>query len=277
MMTFSKYQGAGNDFLVADNRLGGYRLSQQDIVRLCDRRYGFGGDGLMLLTGAQGDADFRMVFYNPDGSSGMMCGNGGRCIAAFAAKLFADGRKDFRFEAADGLHTASIASASEDFSETVVRLGMIDVRELRRTPMGVFVNTGTRHLVRFCEGVADMDIVTPGRELRHAQEFAPEGTNVNFAEITGKDSVLVRTYEKGVEDETFACGTGIVATCVAAWHEGLVNPGEDGRVRVAVRAKRDSLSVDFLPGGRQGGVFAKDVFLTGPAVFVGTVTDPRLP
>jgi diaminopimelate epimerase len=276
-MKFYKYQGAGNDFLIADNRDGSIVLSVEQIAALCDRRYGVGADGLMLLDGPQGDEDFRMTYYNSDGSGGMMCGNGGRCIVAFAADM---GITDFRFHAADGPHVAEILS-SEGLCKRV-RLQMKDVASYDRYETltgvlvpseGCFLDTGTRHYVRIVDGLDGYDVVGEGREIRyHAAELHPVGANVNFIEPSG-NVLKVRTYEKGVEDETFACGTGIVASCIAAYKAGI-SPSEvmsDGRVRYDVKAKRDSLSVDFRPVSGKEGV-AEDVYLTGPATFVAEVS-----
>ena len=278
-MKFYKYQGAGNDFLIADNRDGSIVLSMEQIAAFCDRRYGVGADGLMLLDSPQGDEDFRMTYYNSDGSGGMMCGNGGRCIVAFAADM---GITSFRFHAADGPHVAQIL-ASEGCSKTV-RLQMKDVASYDRHDVltgvsvpseGYFLDTGTRHYVRIVEGVDGYDVVGEGRDIRYnAKELQPVGANVNFIEPA--DGVLkVRTYEKGVEDETFACGTGIVASCIAAYKAGI-EPSEtlgDGRVRYDVKAKRDTLSVDFRPVEHCCGV-ADEVYLTGPATFVAEVVLP---
>ena len=208
-----------------------------------------------------------------------MCGNGGRCIVAFAADM---GIESFRFHAADGPHVAQILS-SEGLVK-VVRLQMKDVASYDRydgltgvsVPSdGCFLDTGTRHYVRIVEGLDEYDIVGEGRDIRYnGKELQPVGANVNFIEPA--DSVLkVRTYEKGVEDETFACGTGIVASCMAAYKSGIA-PSEtfdDGRVRYDVKAKRDRLSVDFRPLDTCGGV-AEDVYLTGPATFVAEVQFP---
>lgn len=278
-MKFFKYQGAGNDFLIADNRDGSIVLSTEQIAALCDRRYGVGADGLMLLDAPEDGEDFRMTYYNSDGSGGMMCGNGGRCIVAFAADM---GIESFRFHAADGPHVAQILS-SEGYTK-VVRLQMKDVATYDRydeltgvsVPSdGCFLDTGTRHYVRIVEGVDEYDIVGEGRDIRYnGKELQPVGANVNF--IESADGVLkVRTYEKGVEDETFACGTGIVASCMAAYKSGI-EPSEtfeDGRVRYDVKAKRDRLSVDFRPLDSGVGL-AEDVYLTGPATFVAEVLLP---
>ncbi len=281
-MKFYKYQGAGNDFIIADNRDAA--ISEKDgvlysgdwsmaISDLCDRRYGIGADGLMLLDACE-DADFRMTYFNSDGSGGMMCGNGGRCIVAFAADR---GIRHYDFIAADGFHTAEIVS--EEGRTKVVRLRMKDVTGLDRyetlagvecESKGCFLDTGTRHYVRFVQDVDACDVVSEGRDIRYnALELQPVGANVNFVQQTGA-GIRVRTYEKGVEDETFACGTGIVASCIASFCEG-VSPSSiynDGRVRFDVKAKKDSLAVDFIPVGN--GV-AKDVWLTGPAVWVAEI------
>ena len=278
-MKFYKYQGAGNDFLIADNRDGAIVLSTEQIAALCDRRYGVGADGLMLLDSPAEGEDFHMTYYNSDGSGGMMCGNGGRCIVAFAADM---GIESFRFHAADGPHVAQILS-SEGLVK-VVRLQMKDVASYDRydgltgvsVPSdGCFLDTGTRHYVRIVEGLDEYDIVGEGRDIRYnGKELQPIGANVNYIEPA--DGVLkVRTYEKGVEDETFACGTGIVASCMAAYKAGI-KPSEtfeDGRVRYDVKAKRDRLSVDFRPMEPHMGV-AEDVYLTGPATFVAEVSLP---
>ncbi len=269
-LRFYKYQGAGNDFLIADNRDGSIQLDVNQIASLCDRRYGVGADGLMLLERSC-MYDFRMTYYNSDGSGGMMCGNGGRCIVAFAADM---GLDHFDFEAADGFHTAEILR-DEGHLKTV-RLKMKDVSEITRYDRlegvdvpsdGCFLDTGTRHYVRMVDDLDGFDVVKVGRIIRYgAMELQPVGANVNFVEPC--DGLLkVRTYEKGVEDETFACGTGIVASCIAAYSAGVApSKVEDGRVRYDVRAKRDALAVDFIPAA-----VAEDVWLTGPAAFVAEI------
>lgn len=281
-MKFYKYQGAGNDFLIADNRdasiiekdgvlfCGDWSMKISD---LCDRRYGVGADGLMLLETTE-EYDFRMTYFNSDGSGGMMCGNGGRCVVAFAADR---GIKHFDFIAADGFHAAEIIS--EEGKAKVVRLKMKDVAGLDRyetltgvscASKGCFLDTGTRHYVRFVDDLDNYDIVCEGREIRYdALELQPIGANVNFVQPSHA-GIKVRTYEKGVEDETFACGTGIVASCIAAFNEGVAPThiyNEDSRVRFHVQAKRDALAVDFIPDN--GG--ARDVWLTGPAVYVAEI------
>ena len=274
-MKFYKYQGAGNDFLIADNRDGSVNLTEAQISAICDRRYGVGADGLMLLE-KSGKYDFRMNYFNSDGSGGMMCGNGGRCIVAFAADM---GFTHFDFEAADGFHTAEILQSGDKMK--TVRLKMKDVDRIRRYQSlkyftipsdGYFLDTGTRHYVRIVKDLDAYDVVGEGRDIRYnASELQPVGANVNFIEPSEDGVLKVRTYEKGVEDETFACGTGIVASCIAAYEAGI-RPYTSGGSHVVyeVKAKRDRLKVAFRPLDMSGGV-AEDVWLTGPATFVAQI------
>lgn len=300
MMKFYKYQGAGNDFLIADNRDG--HITEKDggltavlpdgtvwsrtIEDLCDRRYGVGADGLMLLesglpaTDDMPATDFQMVYFNSDGSGGMMCGNGGRCMVAFAMDCgvegtdLQDGTKKYVFTAADGLHEAYVLN--EDGPGKTVRLKMKDVEEITKydslkgvtsTSKGAFLDTGTRHYVRFVKNIEAYDIIANGRDIRYnAVELQPVGANVNYVEPCN-GFLKVRTYEKGVEDETFACGTGIVASVLTAYSEGIEphNTDSDQRIHYSVRANKDDLSVDFMPAEN---AVAVDIHLTGPAVKV---------
>ena len=259
-----KYSGAGNDFIVIDGRSGGvdsYREAGA-ISALCDRKSGFvdadgrtGADGLMILS-SSACCDFKMEFFNPDGSTGMMCGNGGRCIAAFADNLgIVPGEgKEYVFEAADGTHRAAILR--KDGNVCTVRLKMIDPFDLHQCEEGWFVNTGTRHLVRFVDKLETLDVATEGFRLRHLPAFAPEGVNVDFVS-SDNSNLHIRTFEKGVEAETLACGTGIVAAALVHCHVNGLEPP----LTVPVKAKRDTLSVDILPEG---------VWLTGPAELITT-------
>ena len=289
-MIFYKYQGAGNDFLIADNRDG--HLSEtggvlycnatgwsKPIAEICDRRYGVGADGLMLLENSD-KYEFRMAYYNSDGSGGMMCGNGGRCIVAFAADR---GIGHFDFDAADGFHSANIVK--DDSGVKTVRLKMTDVRGMLRYQKlagvtvpseGYFLDTGTRHYVRFVDSLDSYDIVSEGRNIRtKAHELGPIGANVNFVEPISEGVIKVRTYEKGVEDETFACGTGIVASAMASYVHGVrprVSEGENGRLNAmyTVHAKRDILAVSF-DASSDAEWSAKNVWLTGPAAFIAEI------
>ena len=298
LQRFSKYHGAGNDFLIADNRDGHLSLSEEVIRHLCDRHTGFGADGVMLLESGSGK-DFNMVYFNPDGSGGMMCGNGGRCIVAFAADCGAvSPDSTIVFDAADGEHIASIPETGRK-GEKTVRLKMKDVSGITAYPEedGFFLDTGTRHYVKFVSGLADYPVLSEGPVLRHDSRFAPVGTNVNFVEVAdgpastvrtirtvkGDSSTLeaegqastvlaIRTFEKGVEYETLACGTGIVASAMASFVRGVPPSRTAGEtVAYSVRAAIADLSVEFVPHRDNGLFCASDVYLTGPACFVGYV------
>ena len=253
------FSGAGNDFVVLDGRredLSVYR-DAVDIGRLC-REYRT--DGLMILSEGAPDVDFTMEFYNPDGSSGMMCGNGGRCIAAFADLLGIPYKGSYLFRAADGLHTAEILS--REGSRWIVRLGMKDVEGVTPVFGGYFLDTGTRHFVKFVPDVEAVDIDSEGPALRHAPEFAPAGTNVNFVQLLPGGGIKVRTFEKGVEGETLACGTGITASALATAFSGqLPGTGMATSHKVVVHARKDALEVDFTTEGAR----FTGVHLTGPA------------
>ena len=295
---FSKYHGAGNDFLIADNRDGHLSLSEEVIRHLCDRHTGFGADGVMLLESGSGK-DFNMVYFNPDGSGGMMCGNGGRCIVAFAADCGAvSPDSTIVFDAADGEHIASIPENGMK-GEKTVRLKMKDVSGITAYPEedGFFLDTGTRHYVKFVSGLADYPVLSEGPVLRHDSRFAPVGTNVNFVEVAGGPAstvrtictakgdsstleaegqastvLAIRTFEKGVEYETLACGTGIVASAMACFVRGVPPSRTAGEtVAYSVRAAIADLSVEFVPHRNNGLFCASDVYLTGPACFVGYV------
>lgn len=251
------YSGAGNTFVVLDGRDS---LPELDVVGLCSR---FGTDGLMVLRTAY-DCDFEMDYYNSDGSGEMMCGNGGRCIVAFADHLGIQPRdgKVYAFRAADGMHTGEVLN--RDGEQKTVRLRMIDVTEFHPALDGWFLDTGTRHFVKFVPDVEAVDLQHEGRRYRWDPEFAPVGANANFVQVA---SVLkVRTFEKGVEDETLACGTGITACALAACLTGVApnSVDEDGRRHYSIRARRDDLSVDFL----QGAQAFTSVYLTGPTTLV---------
>ena len=279
LQKFYKYHGAGNDFLLADNRDGLLFLSPSQISHLCDRHLGFGADGVMLLEKSE-TRDFKMVFFNPDGSTGMMCGNGGRCIVAYAADLgVVSGKFPVVFDAPDGVHTAILSphAPSDPEGQKTVRLKMTDVFGVKSYPEeeACFLNTGTRHLVKFVSGLKGYPVVSKGRELRNDPRFAPEGTNVDFVEVAPEHSegpsLSVRTFEKGVEDETLACGTGIVASALAAYSQGISGRSEGNRIVYELKAAVSTLQVDFIPAGAGEGLQASDMWLTGPATFVGTV------
>lgn len=288
-----KWSGAGNLFVILDARGGGQaaavcsataaaqgqrkKLRKQlclpadsiepsEIVDLCKE---YGTDGLMVLKESAAGRDFAMEFYNPDGTTGMMCGNGGRCIAAFADMLGIKpagkipgqaGNDVFVFDAPDGVHTAEILGRKD--GEWTVRLGMKNVEGIIEYPNGLFLNTGTRHFVTFVPDVEAIDIEAEALPIRHDARFAPEGTNVNFVELG--ETIKIRTFEKGVEGETAACGTGITAAAIACRYSGIAPSAEapDGRITYRIQAREASLSVDFLQKKKDA---FSDVFLTGPA------------
>ncbi|MCR5708902.1 MAG: diaminopimelate epimerase [Bacteroidales bacterium] len=271
-MHIYKYQGAGNDFVVVDNRRGeSASLTPEMVRRLCDRRFGVGADGLMTLCApvpGKSRYDFAMHYYNSDGPEGTMCGNGGRCLVAFAAHL---GLGSYEFTACDGPHSASVVERDGD--RMVVRLRMRDVEGVTPLPDGCFLDTGSAHFVGWVTGLGSYPVETEGPRLRYDARF-PSGANVNFVE-PGPDGLAIRTWERGVEAETWACGTGATAAAIASYSKGI-KPQEvaaDGRVRYSVLARGGRLAVDFIPSA--DGTF-RDVWLTGPATRVfETDIDPE--
>lgn len=262
-----KYQGAGNDFVILDNREGAYdSLTSLQINFLCNRRFGIGGDGLMLL-GKSGRYDFSMRYFNADGYEGSMCGNGGRCLVAFAAHR---GIEKFEFEAIDGYHTAQVLTYTPVRCE--VRLKMIDLKQYERYSENAWVmNTGSPHYVEFVEGVLDYPVEEKGKFWRHHPHFQG-GTNVNFVQAE-PDRIIVRTYERGVETETYACGTGVTASAIAAFlhRENGFSKKEElagGKVHAtySIQALGDQLAVDFIY--HKNDKAFQDIYLTGPATFV---------
>jgi diaminopimelate epimerase len=251
---FYKYHGTGNDFILIDNRDGQFIADKEDIEHLCDRRFGIGADGLITFNDADG-FDFGMRYYNSDGRESSMCGNGGRCVVAFADYLSLPG-ETLMFSAADGVHTGRILS--HEGNACMVSLSMNIVKGYTNTGDDLFLDTGSPHLVRFVPEADNIDVCREGRALRNMPEYQPEGTNVNFVEA-GNGEIYVRTYERGVEDETLSCGTGVTASSLAyAATRGLT----DGTIHV--RTKGGRLKLSFK---RTGEVFS-EIFLEGPAVKV---------
>ncbi|MDQ1771990.1 diaminopimelate epimerase [Labilibaculum sp. A4] len=256
---FSKYQGTGNDFVLIDNRNG--RIAPDDfslIEKLCDRRFGIGGDGLMLLENADG-FDFRMRYYNSDGKEGSMCGNGGRCIVAFAYHLGLVSEKT-KFIAVDGEHEAKITNTEDGIQ---VSLKMIDVLDIEMGDDFYFLNTGSPHFVRFISNHENFDTFAEGKKIRYNNRFAEKGTNVNFVSFQGQN-ITVSTYERGVEDETYSCGTGVVASAISAGFK-------TGSNKFIIKTKGGFLEVHFRKISNKQ---IEDIWLTGPAthVFNGTLT-----
>ena len=258
------FTGAGNNFVVLDGR-GADMTAFRETARIQALCREYRTDGLMILGQADG-YDFAMEFYNPDGSGGMMCGNGGRCIVAFADYLgLKPAGHAWHFLAPDGPHSAEILSASD--GQWTVRLKMIDVKGIKAVNDGYFLNTGTRHFVKQVTDVETLDVEKEGKEIRWDPAFQPEGTNANFVQVAD-DGLHVRTFEKGVEGETLACGTGLTASALAAWKAGVPGQaGENGTVSYRLQCRRgDWLQVDFRP---EGDGF-REVYLTGPAEYVMT-------
>ena len=254
-MKLYKYHGAGNDFLLIDNRNGDICLTVEQIQQLCHRHLGIGADGLMLLNAGDNDVDFGMEYYNSDGSGGMMCGNGARCMVAFAADL---GFKSYRFRASDGFHCGNLVV---DGNPKIISVLMKDVNEVRCVGTNdFFLDTGTRHLVRFVDCVDELTIDDVARQLRHDPRFAPIGTNVNYVFKDG-DTLRMSTFEKGVEAETMACGTGVVAAALAA-----ATRYADVKSPVKVVTKGGEFTVEF-----KRGIDFHDIYLTGPAQFVAEI------
>lgn len=258
-MQFYKYQGTGNDFVMIDNRTEFFPKNNTEFIRnLCDRRFGIGGDGLILLEN-EDTADFRMVYYNSDGNESTMCGNGGRCITAFAHDLGVIGNSA-TFLAVDGLHHARI-------EEENVALQMIDVprQSVSVNAAFTFLFTGSPHHVVLVENVKEHDVYTEGRNIRYSDLYAPGGTNVNFVEQLSDDRFRVRTYERGVEDETLSCGTGVTAVAIA-----MNATGKTKRRHISVEVEGGSLTVAFDEDSER----FFNVMLIGPAkqVFKGEIT-----
>ena len=256
---FYKYQGTGNDFVILDNRDWRYSsLSQEQVRFLCDRRFGIGGDGLMLLN-PKLDYDFEMKYYNADGRESTMCGNGGRCMVKFAFHLGIRTEKYF-FTAADGDHEAEI---DDDGS---VSLKMLDVDSFEEDHGDYLIDTGSPHYVKIVSDVMDYDVYEKGMDIRYSAEFAKEGINVNFVEQKKADEIIVRTYERGVEDETLSCGTGVVASAIVCHHNDV------GYNDVTVLTKGGRLVVEFDRVNES----YKNIWLCGPAekVFEGDIEIP---
>lgn len=257
-LNFCKYQGTGNDFILFDNRDLSIDISQKSIEQLCNRRFGIGADGLMLLQNKQG-YDFEMIYFNADGKESSMCGNGGRCIAAFANSLGIINEKG-TFWAIDGEHLVEVKNKTK--SETMVSLKMIDVSKIETYDNSFILNTGSPHFVVFTDDLHEVDVVKKGKEIRYNDTFIKEGINVNFVEVN-KDAIKVRTYERGVEDETLSCGTGVTAASIAAVFSEKITK----RNHVNVEVPGGNLKVHF---SREGSGNFKNIWLEGPAKLVYT-------
>jgi diaminopimelate epimerase len=282
-MKFWKYQGAGNDFVMLDQREQQWLTRQHtaSIAGLCDRHFGIGADGLILLENRTG-FDFEMIYFNADGRESTMCGNGGRCIAAFANHLGIIGERG-RFWAIDGEHEAVLTEKQQNVkqqnenqknekqqnvkSEAWVELKMSDVQNIEQQGNTFILNTGSPHYVRFENDLEKLNMVQEGRAVRYSERFKTEGINVNLVHLNSDGSLDIRTYERGVEDETLACGTGVTAAAIASFlYRGLAK----GQTEIPVHALGGDLAVRFQTNG--DGAFS-DIWLCGPTeqVFEGEI------
>lgn len=253
-LSFYKYQGTGNDFIMVDDR--GEKFDRHDVQlvsRLCDRKFGVGADGLILIRTGAG-YDFEMIYFNPDGTQSM-CGNGARCAVAFSHYLgIISGSAEFL--AIDGPHLGR-------YNNGEVELGMSPVDGILREGDDYFVDTGSPHHVRFVDQVRDYPVVEVGRQIRYSDRYSPSGSNVNFVSQTSTDQIYVRTYERGVENETLSCGTGVTASALVFGFLKGIN-------QVNIQTPGGNLNVGFIPGTNGG---FQSISLTGPAVqvFQGTI------
>lgn len=252
-LQFYKYQGTGNDFVMIDNRDMSFPKETEIIKKLCDRRFGIGGDGLILLENDK-NSDFKMVYYNADGNQSTMCGNGGRCLVAFAHFLDIFEEK-CSFTAIDGLHEAEIKNG-------IVKLKMINVEKIAEDGENFVLNTGSPHFVKFVDNIEVFEVYKNGNKIRNTETYQKEGINVNFVEQISEGEIFVRTYERGVEDETYSCGTGVTASALVF----MKNQNLDS---VKVKTLGGNLNVH---AEKEGDSF-KNIWLEGPAkqVFIGKV------
>jgi len=250
---FSKYHGTGNDFVIVDNRNRVFDSDNNDLVmHICHRRFGVGADGFLLLESSDKGA-FAMRYYNSDGRESTMCGNGGRCLVAFARQLglVKDGEL-VEFEAIDGLHHAVCMG-------DIISLKMVDVKGIEELDGGFYLDTGSPHFVRYVDDLQGTDVYKEGSKLRYSNMFGDGGANINFVRYNKAGHISLRTYERGVEDETWSCGTGTVASVLTSYYRF------GGPLIWDADVKGGKLKVSFTPAGR--GSFT-DIRLDGPAKFV---------
>ncbi|MBK6397172.1 MAG: diaminopimelate epimerase [Bacteroidetes bacterium] len=257
-ITFHKYHGTGNDFIMIDDRLNNFPLSTEQVRKLCDRHFGIGGDGLIRIVKKDG-FDFEMVYYNSDGNFGSMCGNGGRCAVAFAHTLKLI-KEETNFLAFDGPHEAILVSKTP----LIVKLKMADVLGIQKVKGAIVLNTGSPHYVTFVKSVKEVNVESKGKAIRNSDDYKAEGINVNFVQIED-NSIHVRTYERGVEGETLSCGTGVTAAVIAAVYSGKIKKNDE----CVVHTPGGKLKVHFNRDGQR----FDQIWLEGPAVaaFSGNV------
>lgn len=251
---FYKYHGAGNDFIMLDGRVRRLKLDPKNIKHLCDRRFGIGSDGLMILSNHP-DFDFVMTYYNSDGHEGSMCGNGGRCIIAFA-NMMGINKKSLNFLAVDGPHKGEILQ--KHGHDLLVRLKMSDVSEIKTYDNHFEINTGSPHYIEFVNDLETKNVFEAGKMIRYSDSFKGEGINVNFIQHDN-GNLFVRTYERGVENETLSCGTGVTASALAyALKNNILHD------RLKINTLGGQLTVSFK---KEGSIF-RNVWLEGPATYV---------
>jgi len=249
---FYKYQGTGNDFVMIDNRQNIFPKNNTKLIEeLCDRRFGIGADGLILLEN-DNSTDFKMVYYNSDGNESSMCGNGGRCLVAFAKKMNVI-NNETTFIATDGLHHATISENG------IVSLQMKDVDQVNIHTDYIFLNTGSPHHVTLVDDLEYFDVATNGAKIRYSDLYGKAGSNVNFVKQISENHFAVRTYERGVEDETLSCGTGVTAVAIAMNATGKTTANQ-----IELDVQGGKLEVSFE---KNNGVYS-NVHLIGPATFV---------
>lgn len=255
-MKVYKYQGCGNDFVVVDNRDGRFAANSKQVTFLCHRRFGVGADGLMLLE-EDPECDFKMRYFNCDGAESTMCGNGGRCIALFAHHM-GIGSMVKNFKGIDGMHSAQLYNIRNN--SAMVCLEMSNVTEIEKMGDDLFLNTGSPHYVHFCAEPEEENMVEYGRSVRYGEVFAAKGgTNVDLVKIIGEGEIYVRTYERGVEDETLSCGTGVTAAAIAA---AIKTNSQCRRWKVTTRGGVLTVEFELTENG------AEKIYLTGSAVRV---------
>lgn len=247
---FYKYHGTGNDFVLIDNRSLFFDKNNTELIsKICSRHFGVGADGLILLEN-DNLYDFKMIYFNSDGKQTSMCGNGGRCIISFAKKLnIIDDKANFM--AIDGIHEGII-------NNNLIKIKMNTVSEIQNINTGFLLDTGSPHFVKFCDSIDNINVFEFGRELRNNKEISEDGVNVNFTEVIDNSSIKVRTYERGVENETLSCGTGVIASALSAYKKGLVDTN-----RININTLGGELFVSF-----EFNNIYKNIWLEGPAIEV---------
>lgn len=250
---FYKYQATGNDFILIDNRDGTLSLSIDQIQKLCDRKFGVGADGLMLIEKSK-DTHFNLVYYNSDGTQSL-CGNGSRAAVHFASYLGMV-KNQAAFNAYDGMHDAELLATG------IIRLKMNDTHQVTTIGNDFSIHTGSPHYIHFVQDVQHFPVYEEGRKIRYNKTYQEKGINVNFVELLPNNTIFVRTYERGVENETLSCGTGVTAAALAASFKGYTSP-------VAIKTLGGELSVEFKIGhSAAANPSFQDIFLVGPAKMV---------